>query len=166
MTSAEMADHFIHNHMLYAVAAGAIPIPLLDLAAVTAVQVDLVRALARVYEGPFDQATGKALVVSLVGASTARVSASAVKAIPGVGIVPGVIAQAGFAAASTFAVGQLFRAHFEAQRGISELEPDTSKVLRRSRSEWQGDFSRFACARPIVRGEGRGPRTSYPSSCE
>ncbi len=32
-----MADHFIHNHMLYAVAAGAIPIPFLDLAAVTAV---------------------------------------------------------------------------------------------------------------------------------
>ena len=96
---------------------------------------------------PFDQATGKALVVSLVGASTARVSASAVKAIPGGGIVPCVVAQAGFAAASTFAVGQLFRAHFEAQRGISELEPETLRksydaLVQKGRAIFRGLFAR------------------------
>ena len=84
-----IADQIIEDHTVYAAGAGSIPVPLADVAAVAAIQIDLVRALARVYEVPFDVATGKAVVASLTGASAARLGASAVKALPGVGSIGG-----------------------------------------------------------------------------
>jgi uncharacterized protein (DUF697 family) len=110
--------------VLYAFAAGAIPVPLLDIAAIAAVQVDLVRALARVYEAEFDDATGKALVTSVLGASAARIGASALKAVPGFGLVPGAVLMAGMAGASTYAMGHLFRAHFEDRGTLRTFNPE------------------------------------------
>jgi len=118
-----VADRFIRDHVIYAIGAGAIPVPLLDIAAIVAVQVDLVRALARVYEIQFDDATGKALIISLVGASATRIGASALKAAPVVGLVPGVVLQAGLAGASTYAIGHLFRSHFEDRGNLFTFDP-------------------------------------------
>jgi uncharacterized protein (DUF697 family) len=127
MRPRSVADRLIQNHVLYAIAAGVIPVPLLDIAAVVAVQVDLVRALARVYEVRFDETSGKALITCLVGASAARIGASALKAAPGFGLVPGVVLEAGLAAVSTYAVGHLFRAQFEDRATRRKFE---SQVLR------------------------------------
>jgi len=125
MESQKIANRLVQDHVVYALAAGAIPVPLADVAAITAVQVDLIRALARVYGVTFDPATGKALVVALAGASAVRIGASALKAVPGLGLVPGVIAQAGLAGASTYAIGQLFSAHFAQQGNLSDLDPES-----------------------------------------
>lgn len=123
MNREAIADRIIQDHVLYASFGGALPVPALDVAAVTAIQIDLVRALARVYEVPFDPAVGKAIVTSLTGASLARLGASAVKALPLVGSIPGIITQAGLSSASTYAVGQLFRGHFAEQGTLADLEP-------------------------------------------
>ena len=125
----DLADRIIQDHTTYALAAGAIPVPLADIAAVAAVQLDLVRALAKVYEVNFDPATGKALVVSLVGASAARLGASIAKSVPGVGWIPGAIAQAGLSGASTYAVGHLFRAHFAREGTLKDLDSESSRAL-------------------------------------
>jgi hypothetical protein len=77
----QIADHIIQDHTLYAVAAGPIPIPLVDLAWISAVQVDLVRALARVNEVEFDPAMAKGLVAALVGASAVRLGTSVLKGV-------------------------------------------------------------------------------------
>ena len=119
-----IADRIIQDHTLYASVGGAIPVPLIDIATVTAIQIDLVRALARVYEVPYDPAVGKAIIASLTGASAARVGASVVKALPVVGAIPGVITQAGLSGASTYAVGQLFRGHFAEQGTLADLDPE------------------------------------------
>lgn len=121
-----IADHMIQDHSFYASIGGVIPIPLLDVAAVTAIQIDLVRALARLYEAPFDAATGKGVIASLTGASAARLGASAVKALPGVGTVVGGVAQAGLSGASTYAVGHLFRRHFAEQGALADLDVEGS----------------------------------------
>jgi uncharacterized protein (DUF697 family) len=126
-----IADQIIEDHTVYAAAAGAIPVPLADVAAVAAIQIDLVRALANVYEVPFDVATGKALIASLTGASAARFGASAVKAIPGVGSIGGGIAQVGLSGASTYAVGHLFRRHFADQGTLAELDVEASRSIYR-----------------------------------
>jgi uncharacterized protein (DUF697 family) len=126
-----IADQIIEDHTVYAAAAGAIPVPLADVAAVAAIQIDLVRALAKVYEVPFDIATGKAVVASLTGASAARLGASALKALPGVGSIGGGIAQSGLSGASTYAVGYLFRRHFAQQGTLAELDVEASRSVYR-----------------------------------
>lgn len=114
MVQDEKADAAIREHVGYAVAASAIPVPIADVLAVTAVQLDLVRQLARMYEADYDEAWGKATVAALTGASLARFGASAVKAVPGVGWFVGFGTQAVLSGASTWAVGQIFRRHFAA----------------------------------------------------
>lgn len=123
-----IADRIIQDHVLLAAAGGVIPVPLVDVATVTAIQIDLVRALARVYEVPFDDATGKGIIVSITGASAARVGASIVKAIPGVGTIAGGIAQSSLSGASTYGVGKLFRRHFAGQGSLADLDPEECRA--------------------------------------
>ncbi len=129
MNREHLANRVIQDHVTYAVVAGAIPVPLVDLAAVTAVQLAAVRALARVYDVEFDPALGKALVVSIVGTSAGRCAASIAKAVPGVGWVPATITNAAFAGASTYAVSQLFCAHFEREGTLEDMDPASSRPL-------------------------------------
>jgi uncharacterized protein (DUF697 family) len=124
-----LADRIIRDHTTYALAAGAIPIPLADVAAVAAVQLDLVRALANVYEVSFDPAAGKAVIAALAGASAARLGASVVKAVPGVGWIAGAVAQAGLAGASTYAVGHLFRGHFAREGTLGDVDLEAARPL-------------------------------------
>ena len=129
MNRENLANRIIQDHVTYAVAAGAIPVPLVDLAAVTAVQLDAVRALARVYEIEFDPALGKGLIVSIIGASTGRLAASLAKAVPGVGWMPATIANAAFAGASTYAVSHLFCAHFAREGKLEDMDAVSSRPL-------------------------------------
>ncbi len=114
MVQDERAGAAIREHVGFAVAASAIPVPIADVLAVTAVQLDLVRQLAGIYDAKYDEAWGKATVAALTGASVARAGASAVKAVPGVGWLVGFTTQAALSGASTWAVGELFRRHFAA----------------------------------------------------
>ena len=82
-------DRIIRTHVIWASGAGLIPLPLIDLAAVTAIQVDLLNALSKHYGVPFDAASGKSLVTALTGTTLARIGASAIKAIPVVGFLVG-----------------------------------------------------------------------------
>jgi len=132
MDQEAIAERIIQDHTLYATVGGSIPFPFIDIAAVTAIQVDLVRALARVYEVPFDTATGKALIASIIGASAARLGASVVKALPGVGTISGGLAQAGLSGASTYAVGHLFRGHFSEQGTLADLDAEASLPVFRA----------------------------------
>jgi uncharacterized protein (DUF697 family) len=132
MNREEIADRVIQDHVFYAAAGGVLPIPVLDVAAVTAIQIDLVRALARIFEVPFDAATGKGVILSLTGASAARLGASAVKVLAGVGTVVGGATQAALAGASTYAVGHLFRNHFAEQGTLADLDPEESLPVYRA----------------------------------
>ena len=71
-TRDDAADDTILKHMGLAMGGGAIPIPVLDLAAVTAVQLDLLKRLAALYDVPFDSASSRAFLTSLTGALGAR----------------------------------------------------------------------------------------------
>ena len=45
-TKAKTADEIIRSHVLWALGAGLMPVPLFDIAAVTAVQMDMLKQLA------------------------------------------------------------------------------------------------------------------------
>lgn len=122
------AEDVIRHHMMLAMAGGLIPIPFLDLAAITSVQLDMLKRLAENYEVEFDSSSSRAFVTSLVtalGVSTgARVGASALKVLPGIGTLAGGLAQAGLTGANTYAVGTLFQRLFRDGQSIDALTPE------------------------------------------
>jgi uncharacterized protein (DUF697 family) len=109
----EQGESIIRSHTLWAMGAGLMPVPLLDVAAVTAVQMDLVRSLAKLHGIDVTVASGKAFVSALAGGTLARLGASLVKSVPGVGTVVGGASMSILSAASTFAIGHVLLKHFE-----------------------------------------------------
>lgn len=122
------ANTIIKNHIIWSMGAGFIPVPIADLFAVTAVQLDMIRQLSRLYDVDFKETSGKAIITSLSGASVARMGARAIKFIPGVGSAIGGITLAVLSGASTYALGQVFSTHFE--NGGTFLDFDISRVKR------------------------------------
>ena len=129
MEAHERADAAIRDHVGYAMMAAAIPVPLADIAAVTVIQLDLVKQLADFYSMKYDQTSGKAIVSALTGASAARLGASAAKAIPGIGTAIGGGTQIVLSGASTYAVGKLFKRHFEAEGTMDTFNPEAARDL-------------------------------------
>ena len=120
------ADAIIKKHMGFAMAGGAIPVPVVDLAAVTAVQLDLLKQLAAHYGVEFEGRSARAFLTSLsaalAGSSVARIGASLVKAVPGIGTIGGGVAQIILTGASTYAVGRLFKRVFREGNDLNALD--------------------------------------------
>jgi uncharacterized protein (DUF697 family) len=111
------AMHTIKNHAMTAMGVGILPVPGLDLIALTGVQLSLLRKIGGLYGFTLSDETGKKLLGSVLGGYLPLVIAgpvsSVLKFIPGVGIAAGVLAQSTLAGATTYAVGKLFLQHFE-----------------------------------------------------
>jgi uncharacterized protein (DUF697 family) len=121
------ADGLIKEHVVWSVGAGLVPVPIVDFVAVTAIQVDLIRQLCTLFEVSYDEGTGKVWVGALTGGALARLGASAIKAIPGVGSLLGGLSMSVASGASTYAVGQVVKKHLAAGGSMSNLNVDDAK---------------------------------------
>ena len=101
------AEKIIRSHVLWAMGGGLIPIPLIDFAAVTAIQLEMLQQLANLYGVDYSTSTGKAFVSALTGTTIASIGSSMLKAIPGIGTVIGGASMSVMSGASTYAVGQV-----------------------------------------------------------
>jgi uncharacterized protein (DUF697 family) len=99
--------------MLVALGAGLVPFPIVDIAAVTGVQLDMISRLCRIYGVDYSESIGKSLLSALAGSTLARIGASLVKTIPVAGPFLGGVSMAVLSGATTFALGQVFISHFE-----------------------------------------------------
>ena len=124
------ADTVIRNHVLWSMGASyVIPLPVADVFAVSALQLDMIRQLCRVYGLDFAETQGKAIVSSLTTSTMARAGArSLIKLIPGLGTVVGGITVAAVNGASTYALGQVFKKHFKT--GGTILDFDTERLKK------------------------------------
>ena len=104
------------------------PVPFLDLAAVTAVQMDMLKQLSDLYEADFSQAMGKTFVAAVTGTTFAKMGASALKAIPGVGTFVGGLSMSLLSGASTYAVGQMAIGQLETHGGWSHFDLEQAKT--------------------------------------
>jgi uncharacterized protein (DUF697 family) len=127
LTKEPGAEMIIKTHVLWSLGAGLMPVPLLDIVAVTAIQIDMLRQLAAEYKVDFSASTGKMFVAALTGGTFARLGASMVKAIPGVGSVEGGISMSVMSGASTYAVGQVARSYFVAGADLSKVDVGEAK---------------------------------------
>lgn len=124
-TQAKHAETVIRNHVIWSMGAGLIPVLIADIFAVSALQLDMIRQLCKVYNIDFEETRGKAIVTSLTSSTLARLGArSLVKLIPGVGSYLGGVTVSIFAGASTYALGEVFKAHFNSGGTILDFDPE------------------------------------------
>lgn len=122
------AESIIRKHVLWSSGAGLIPIPLADIAAVTGVQVSMLRDLTKLYGVELAPRTLENFVTALTGGMLARLGASAFKAIPGIGTLLGGASMSIMSGASTYAVGQVAKNQLEAGENLAEV--DLAKAKR------------------------------------
>ena len=121
------ANSIIKNHMIWSMGAGFIPVPIADFFAVAAIQLDMIRQISKIYDINFKETEGKAVITALTGSSLARIGARAAKFIPGVGTVLGGVTMAVLSGASTYALGEVFKKHFETGGTFLDFDPSRLK---------------------------------------
>src|SRR5713101_5894796 len=108
----QVASKLVDRFSLWSGAAGLVPIPLVDVAAVGGVQLQMLRRLSEIYGVPFSDNLGKSVIASLAGsvipASTAVGVGSFMKALPGVGTAIGAITMPVVSAGATYLIGKVF----------------------------------------------------------
>ena len=127
----------IKNHVLMAMGVSFIPIPIVfDVFAVGALQLDMIRQLCKVYNIDFAENQGKAIVSSLTSSTLARAGArSLIKLVPGIGSVVGGVAASAMNGASTYALGEVFKKHFETGGTILDFDTESFKKMYKEKFE-------------------------------
>jgi uncharacterized protein (DUF697 family) len=141
----EAASKLVDRLSLWSGAAGLIPVPLVDIAAVGGVQLHMLRRLSEIYGVPFSENRGKAIIASLAGsvipASTATTSAigvaSALKTIPGVGTAIATCTMPLFSAGATWVIGKVFIQHFASGGTLLDFNPpDYREFIKAQKEKW------------------------------
>jgi len=134
----QRARLIVDRHVPWAAAAGLLPLPGVDLAAILGVQLRMLASVAQEYGEPFKEQAAKSAVATLMAAvlqnTVAGGLASGLKFVPVVGTLTGIAALPALAAAGTYAVGKVFITHFEAGGTFLDLDPD--KVREHFRKEF------------------------------
>jgi uncharacterized protein (DUF697 family) len=129
------AQRIIKKHVLWSTGAGLIPIPVADLAAVTAVQVSMLEDLTRLYGVEYSESVLKGFITALTGGMAAQLGASAIKAIPGLGSLIGGVSMSVMSGASTYAVGQVARRQFHDAGDLRKV--DMTAVRKEYKKEYE-----------------------------
>jgi uncharacterized protein (DUF697 family) len=130
------ADTIIKNHIVWSMGAGLIPVPIVDFFAVSGIQLDMIRQLCKLYDQDFKESEGKAIITSLTGSGLARMGAKAmIKFIPGIGSVIGGVTMAVLSGASSYALGEVFKKHFETGGTFLDFDPKRLKKMYNEKFE-------------------------------
>ncbi|MFH1490121.1 MAG: DUF697 domain-containing protein [Pseudomonadota bacterium] len=126
------ARHIVKNYMIGAMGAGLVPIPVIDMAAVSGVQLKMLHSLSIHYDIPFPENRAKAFIASLIGGIGPAALASGafgmfVKALPGIGTLLGSIKMSLLSGAAAYAVGMVFIQHFESGGTFLDFQPEKVK---------------------------------------
>jgi uncharacterized protein (DUF697 family) len=131
--------------------AGLLPVPFVDLAAVAAVQIQMLRVISRIYDVPFSENRGKVLIAGLFGTvipvSTGVGMASVVKSIPIAGTAVGALVTPALAVAATYAIGRVFIQHFASGGTLLDFEPPNYREF--ISREMQSHLGRSSKSKPV-----------------
>src|SRR5208337_4520612 len=146
----ELASQLVDRLALWSGAAGLIPVPLVDLAAVGGVQLYMLRRLSEIYGVPFSDNRGKSILASLAGAvipySTATTTAGIIKFFPGMGSAIGALTMAAVSAPATWVIGKVFIQHFASGGTLLDFNPPDYREFIKAQREKLG--GRFGAAAP------------------
>jgi uncharacterized protein (DUF697 family) len=141
-----MAAKRVKRYALWSGAAGVIPVPLIDLAAVGGVQIHMLRRISQIYDVPFSENQGKALIASLAGAmipvSSGLGAASLMKGIPLFGTLVSAIAMPALSAGATYAIGMVFIQHFASGGTLLDFNAADYREFVKAQKEMWSNQSR------------------------
>ena len=139
----EQASQVVDRFSLWSGAAGLVPIPIVDVAAVAGVQLQMLRRLSDIYGVPFADNRGKSVITALAGAiipastatTTAMTFGSLIKGIPGIGTTIGALTMPVYAAGVTFVIGRVFMKHFASGGTLLDFDPPDYKEFIKTQQE-------------------------------
>jgi len=136
-----VANRLVDRFALWSGVAGLIPVPVVDLVAVGGLQVQMVRRISQIYDVPFTENRGKALVASLAGAlipTTSGIGAASVfKVVPVLGTIAAGFVMPALSAGATYAIGRAFVQHFESGGTLLDFNPpDYREFIRAQKEMW------------------------------
>lgn len=126
------ASKIVSSALGWSAAAGFVPVPVLDVAALGAVQVKMVVDLSALYGEKSSNELARGIVSVLLGTLaplklTEIALVSGAKALPVIGTVIGSLSMAAFGTAATYAIGKIFIRHFERGGTIATLDAEAVK---------------------------------------
>lgn len=124
----DTSQKLVKNYMWFSMGAGLIPVPFLDLATISGVQLKMLCDLSNEYNIPFSENKGKSIVTALLGSIVPNTLVgssvgSLLKMIPVIGTVMGGISLSIFAGAATYAIGKVFIQHYETGGTLLDFNP-------------------------------------------
>ena len=128
------ANRIVERHAVYAGLGGIIPVPLANVATITALIVRMVKALSSLYGVPFERDRARAIVVGLTGGAmptglAAATTSTLVYVVPASGII-GLAVSSLTAAACTRSIGRIFVEHFESGATLHDLSATSERRPR------------------------------------
>lgn len=123
----------VERHAVYAAVGGLIPVPIANVAGVTAIIVRMVKVLSDLYGTPFERDRARAIVVGFMGGAMptglgAVTTSTLGYIVPGSGLL-GLAVSSVTAVACTRSIGRIFVEHFESGAGLDDLPaPVTGRV--------------------------------------
>ncbi len=112
-----------------------IPFPILDMAAVAAVELQMLKKLCLNYDMEFSNENGKSFIAALTGGYHAGLlTGSLLKSVPMIGLAGALVSTGVMAGAITYAVGVLFIKHFESGGTFLDFRP------RKKKEEFQNEY--------------------------
>jgi uncharacterized protein (DUF697 family) len=159
--AAQVVDRF----SLWSGAAGLIPLPLLDIAAVGGVQLVMLRRLSEIYGVPFTENRGKSIIASLAGSvlpastatTTAMTASSVLKGIPGVGTVISTFTMPVLSAGATWVIGKVFIQHFASGGTLLDFNPpDYREFIKAQKERWDARSAAKPSSEPAPSASSKG----------
>ena len=136
----QIALRIVKRYMWWSAGAALVPFPVVDLIAISGVQLKMLAEISKVYDIPFEKSRVQAVVGSLIGyvlphAFSVGLLGGLLKTIPGVGVLVGAPSFALFAAAYAWALGRVFIQHFESGGTFLNFDPEAVKEHFRAQFE-------------------------------
>jgi len=133
------ARKLVERFSLYSGVAGLLPVPVVDVAAVGGVQLQMLRRISQLYNVPFSKNRGKAIVASLAGtmipASTGLGVASMAKSVPVAGTAIGAMTAPALSVGATYVIGMAFVEHFARGGTLLDFDPPDHREFIKAPAE-------------------------------
>src|SRR5215470_20376998 len=133
------ARKLVERFSLYSGVAGLLPVPVVDVAAVGGVQLQMLRRISQLYDVPFSKNRGKAILASLAGtmipATTGLGVASMAKSVPIAGTAIGAMTAPALSVGATYVIGMTFVEHFARGGTLLDFEPPDHREFIKAPAE-------------------------------
>jgi uncharacterized protein (DUF697 family) len=147
----DVADKLVDRFSIWSAVAGLVPLPVVDVLAVGGLQVQMVRRLSQMYGVEFSANRGKTLIAALAGcmipATSGMGAASALKAVPILGLLASGFVMPVLSAGATFAIGKAFIQHFESGGTLLDFNPpDYRDFVKAQKQMWDSRMKKTPSA--------------------